>query len=379
MFRFLSYFLLFFTITPSLYAEFSSCTTHQCIAVIDAGSTGSRLHIFTYDLDETNSPTQINEIWSKKITPGLATIGATQNQVDTYLTHLFSEAPLNIPVYFYATAGMRLIPQTVQKIYYQKVQNWFNKQSKWHLVEAKTITGNEEALYDWLAVNYHLGTLKSSTSESIGVMDIGGASVQIVFPMPSKSTYQKKTLNQHMEFDLYGQHFKLFVHSFLGLGQNEMSHQFLNVPSCFSEGFILPDGALGQGDAQICKEKVLSLINTHQVSNKVQPALTATHINSWYVIGGLPYLVESPPFQFEGNQITNQDLLQQANHLICHSQWESLSSQFSNEYLELYCLLPSFYYALMVDGYGLDANQPINYVPSEQNQDWTIGVVLHHF
>lgn len=375
MLRFLLFISCFFVVITDVYADSPSCSEHQCVAVVDAGSTGSRLHVFAYDLDETNTPTHINEIWSKKVKPGFAMLEANQNTIDAYLTTLFSGAPTqHIPVYFYATAGMRLVPQTKQKIYYQEVQKWFSQKSEWQLMDAKTITGLDEALYDWLAVNYHIGALTSS-GQSVGVMDIGGASVQIVFPI------QKNADNKgpQVELDLYGQHINLSVHSFLGLGQNEMTHQLLDTTSCFSEGYPLPDGNSGQGDAMICEQEVSPLIKMHKVKNQVQPILSASHINSWYAIGGFPNLVESKPFQFHGNQLAIQDLLQQANNLICHQQWESLSSQFpNNEYIESYCLLPAFYYALMVEGYGLTANQKVNYVPSAQNLDWTLGVVLHH-
>ncbi|WP_454783968.1 multidrug DMT transporter permease [Legionella sp. WA2024007413] len=376
MLRFLFIISCLFVLVNEGYADPAACNEHQCIAVVDAGSTGSRLHIFAYDLDETNTPSGIAEIWSKKIKPGFATIEANQNTIDAYLTTLFSGAPVqNIPVYFYATAGMRLVPQTKQKIYYQEVQKWFNQQSAWQLIEAKTITGHDEALYDWLAVNYHIGALKSPSSTPVGVMDIGGASVQIVFPI-QKNTEEKGT---QVELDLYGQHINLSVHSFLGLGQNEMAHQLLDTASCFSEGYPLSDGRTGQGDALLCEQEVSPLIKMHKVKKEVQPILSASHISSWYAIGGFPNLAESKPFQFQNNQLTIQDLFQQANNLICHQQWERLSNQFpNNEYIESYCLLPAFYYALMVEGYGLTANQQLNYVPSAENLDWTLGVALHH-
>ncbi|RUR27899.1 multidrug DMT transporter permease [Legionella qingyii] len=376
MLRFLLFISCLFVIGNNVYADSAACSEHECIAVVDAGSTGSRLHIFAYDLDETNTPSHIAEIWSKKIKPGFAMIEANQNTIDAYLTTLFSGAPAqNIPVYFYATAGMRLVPQTKQKIYYQEVQKWFSQQSAWQLMEAKTITGHDEALYDWLAVNYHIDALKSSSSNPVGVMDIGGASVQIVFPI-QKNTEEKGT---QVALDLYGQHINLSVHSFLGLGQNEMAHQLLDTASCFSDGYPLSDGRSGQGDALICEREVSPLIKMHKVKKEVQPILSASHINSWYAIGGFPNLAESKPFQFQNNQLTIQDLLQQANNLICHQQWETLSNQFpNNEYIESYCLLPAFYYALMVEGYGLTANEQINFVPSAQNLDWTLGVVLHH-
>ena len=240
MLRFLIALSCLCIVTPVVYAETAPCNEHQCIAVIDAGSTGSRVHVYAYDRDETNTPININEVWTKKIKPGFASIEPNYNTIEAYLITLLSGAPnQQIPVYFYATAGMRLLPSAKQTLYYQELQRWFAQQDQWHLIDAKTITGNEEALYDWLSVNYHLGTLKSASNKVVGVMDMGGASVQIVFPIEKS---EKINHNSRVELDLYGQHINLYVHSFLGLGQTEMSHQFLNSASCFANDYPLPDG-----------------------------------------------------------------------------------------------------------------------------------------
>lgn len=374
--RFLIFIAFFLVITPNAYSEKSPCQQHHCLAVIDAGSTGSRLHVFAYDNDETNSPIHINEIWSKKIKPGFATIEPNQNTIDAYLTTLLSGAPNEqVPVYFYATAGMRLLPGSKQKNYYQQLQYWFSQQSQWQLIEAKTITGNEEGLYDWLAVNYHLGTLQSPQSKSVGVMDMGGASVQIVFPIQKD---QANINNSQTEFDLYGQHFNLYVHSFLGLGQTEMSHQFLNSKSCFANEYPLPDGESGRGNASSCELEVSSLMNNvHGVNNIIRPLLTANPVDSWYSIGGISSLADNKLFHFENNQLTNKNLLQQADTQICQEQWDKLNTQFPNDdFIYEYCLFSSYYYALMVDGYGLAPDQPVNYISTDKNLDWTIGVVL---
>jgi hypothetical protein len=370
------FFFLLATI-PTVYAETASCDQHQCITVIDAGSTGSRIHIYSYDMDETNTPANISEVWTKKINPGFAAIEPNHDAIDNYLSILFSGAPNQQgPVYFYATAGMRLLPSSRQKLYYQEVQGWFDQQSQWHLIEAKTITGNEEALYDWLSVNYHLGTLKDQ-NKSIGVMDMGGASVQIVFPIPKN---EKINDPSQMEFDLYGQHFNLYVHSFLGLGQNEMSRQFLNSASCFSNNYPLPNGEMGQGHAPLCEQEISALMNSmHEVNKTIQPLLTNNPVDSWYAIGGISNLADNKIFHFENNQITNQSLIQQADSQICHQQWDKLNAQYPNdEYLYEYCLFSAYFYALMVDGYGMYPDQIVNYLPPNLNMDWTRGVVLHH-
>jgi hypothetical protein len=378
MYRFLIILAFFVVVVPNAHATENECNEHQCIAVIDAGSTGSRVHIFAYDMDETNSPVRINELWNKKIKPGFASIEPNAATIDAYLTILLSEAPYqHIPVYFYATAGMRLLPISKQKKYYDELRHWFAQNAQWKLIDAKTITGNDEALYDWLSVNYHLGTLQSVQDKSVGVMDMGGASVQIVFPIQKNAGFN--SLSQ-VEINLYGQQINLYVQSFLGLGQTEVSHQFLNSVSCFANNYPLPDGDSGQGNAPSCEQEISMLMTeVHKVNHLIQPLLAVNPVDSWYAIGGISNLADSGLFHFDNSQFTNQSLLQQADSEICRQQWETLNAQFpDDEYVYQYCLFSAYYYALMVDGYGITADHMINYIPPVQNLDWAIGVVLHH-
>lgn len=369
----------FFVINPTLQAQTinNPCDGRQCIAIVDAGSTGSRLNLYVYDEDQNHSPINLTKFWSKKIKPGLATIESNKNTIDAYLTTLLADAPVKeMPIYFYATAGMRLLSAQKQATYYQEIQQWFAQQDQWKLISAKTITGNQEALFDWLSVNYNLGNLKADGEQSIGVMDMGGASVQIAFPIQQKQA----TDNSQVEVDLYGKHYVISVHSFLGLGQTEMSHQFLNASACFTTNYPLPDGELGAGDTQTCEAQISSLLNgVHGVNKAIQPLLSENSVDSWYTIGGISNLVSSKPFNFENHQLTLNKLLEEADSEVCHKHWDALSGQFpSDEYLYQYCLASSYYYALIVDGYGLQPNKTINYVPPEQNIDWTTGVILHH-
>lgn len=381
MYRFLVLIVCFIVVPNVSAAQITTCQEHQCIAVVDAGSTGSRLHVFSYDTDTTDSPIHVTEIWSKKIKPGFATIEPNANSIDAYLTTLLAGAPIyasNISLYFYATAGMRLVPPTKQKMYYKELQHWFAQQSEWQLIDSKTITGNEEAIFDWLAVNYKLGALQSGQNKSIGVMDMGGASVQIAFPV--QKSQEGRNSKTQVELTLYGQHFNLSVHSFLGLGQTEMSHQFLNSTSCFSNEFPLPDGDIGRGNAQSCEQEVSSLMNgVHGVNTIIQPLLAANPVDTWYTIGGINNMATSDVFHFENNKFTNKRLLADGDNKICQQQWQKLDSQYPNDdFIYQYCLFSAYYYALMVDGYGLYPEETVNFLPSNENIDWTMGVVLHH-
>ena len=366
-------FVFWFAIVSLANAHDLSCQQRHCIAVVDAGSSGSRLHI--YALDEDENPTQINEIWSKKIKPGFAMIDSEQEKVSAYLDQLFADVPLqNMPVYFYATAGMRILSQPKQQLYYQALDQWFAVQPHWQLVDAKTITGAEEGVLGWLAVNYQLGRLTTTEQPYVSVMDMGGASVQVTFPIQHIKKINPRDL---VEVDIFGRHLVLFVHSFLGLGQTLLSQQFLDAEACFSTGYQLPSGLNAKGDASSCQKKVSKLINqVHRVNHIVHPALENNCSNIWFAIGGVASIADDEPFSFEDKQFTNQSLLQQANSKVCQSEWHELYAKYNNQYLYGYCLFPSYYYALMVDGYGISPEQPIHFIPNGQGADWSLGVVL---
>ena len=213
----------FFSFISTVNASITPCHEHHCLAIVDAGSTGSRLHIYAYDLDEHSTPIKIEQVWSNKIKPGFATIEPSSTVINAYLNNLFAEAPeQNLPVYFYATAGMRLVSAPKQQVYYEALNQWFVTHAKFNLITARTITGREEGVLGWLAVNYKLGSLQSNNKPLVGVMDMGGASVQVTFPAGHADVIDSSDL---VPVDIYNRHLTLFVHSFLGLGQTEMSHQ----------------------------------------------------------------------------------------------------------------------------------------------------------
>jgi hypothetical protein len=202
------------------------------------------------------------------------------------------------------------------------------------------------------------------------------ASVQITFPVQDRTVADSHDL---FEVDVYGRHIVLFAHSFLGLGQTLLSQQFLNTENCFPDGYQLPDGSLGKGDALVCQEKIAKLVDkVYGVGSIVRPALAKNTANAWYAIGGVVTLLEDKPIHFETQQFTNQMLLERADTEACHRQWQDLYTEYpNNEQLYGTCLFSSYYYALMVNGYGLLPEELINYIPSKESLDWSLGVILN--
>lgn len=360
----------------SLQASSSlDCTHRHCVAVVDAGSSGSRLHIYTYDVDKTNTPIDIEEVWNKKALPGLATIEHEHGSIAAYMDKLFAGAPTAVmPIYFYSTAGMRLLPKTHHKDINQLVSKWFETQYFWDLKSARTIPGDEEGVYAWIATNYHLNRLNQTEKPLIGVMDIGGASVQIVFPMKEVTRGSK----DEFPIDLYGQHYTVYSHSFLGLGQNEMGHQYFDLDSCYPNDYVLPSGNPGQGNADACKYEISTLVNSvHYVRRRVRSILEQNGIQSWYILGGVTNLLNDKFFPFTTQQFTPEELVSFADKNVCHEDWATLEENHPDNFMLFnYCMLSSYLYALIVNGYGIPQEQIIHFLPTNKSIDWTIGVVL---
>ncbi|MDX2345262.1 MAG: multidrug DMT transporter permease [Legionella sp.] len=361
-----------FLLSSILFVFNAFSAEKKYIGVVDVGSTGARLHVYA----QSDHATPMEEVWVKKITPGFSSLKPEQAYIDNYLNELFQAAPRNFPVYFYATAGMRLLPSEEQNKYYDAVRAWF-KRSAWNLQEAKTITGREEGVFAWLSLYEKLNEKSDiEVPQHLSVMDMGGASVQVVSAVDSKIEANQK---DYIEVNLHGKSQTLFVHSFLGLGKTSVSEQFLDEPSCFSDGYPLPDGSLGAGNATRCVEHISKLIDgVHDVHRTLHPALDAAEVKNWYVMAGLAYLIEEAPFNQNQHEITNDALLQQADRAVCHRPWHALQSAYPDDkYLSRACLAASYYYALM-RAYDIKPSEPIHLVSNSTSTDWTLGVALHN-
>jgi hypothetical protein len=354
------------------------CPENRCIAVVNAGNSGSRLYIYSYEVDATNTPYKIKNVLTKKIEPGFASIELNQNAINRYLTLLFSDVPdLNIPIYFYATSGMRMLDYSRQQAYYTKLTQWFSTQPQWQLVAAKTLKSKEEALYGWLAVNYELGLLTRPSAPLVGVIDTGSASTQVAFPLKNVETINS---DDYINIDIYGRHVSLFTHGFLGLGQDEIRNQYLDNKDCFPKHYPLPDGTSAAGDFQLCEKRMNPLINgIHQVDSTIKSLTQHNPEQTWYVIGGISAMLQERPFAFENNQFTNQELAEKSNQQVCQQDWSILGTLFpKNKYIFASCLSASYFYSLFVEGLGFNPDEPIHYISNKiSTNDWALGVVLY--
>jgi Golgi nucleoside diphosphatase len=155
---------------------------------IDAGSSGSRLHIFEY---EKSLPLpMIKDVFSESIKPGLSEYAAHPESAGQSLKKILDDAnqfllekkinPHFIRVHLFATAGMRLLPEDKQQAIYRNVTNFIQNNYDFNTPDIRTISGKMEGVYSWLDVNYLLGNFQNNRTTT-GTIDMGGASTQITF------------------------------------------------------------------------------------------------------------------------------------------------------------------------------------------------------
>ncbi|EDR00213.1 uncharacterized protein LACBIDRAFT_334333 [Laccaria bicolor S238N-H82] len=80
----------------------------------------------------------------------------------------------------------------------------------------------DEGVYAWITANYLLGTIKASTppdTPTYAVLDLGGASTQIVFePVLASSDMQLEEGEHKCDLQFGGRNLVLYQHSYLGYG-----------------------------------------------------------------------------------------------------------------------------------------------------------------
>ncbi len=192
--------------------------------MIDAGSTGSRMHVYEYEPRVLQMPDDgslaasgrkltypsTNSLLTERLSPGLNTLSSIVDDakltaaVASYLTPLLDFAKEMLvkkqsifsyfPIYFRATGGTRAL-KTEDRICIMNAvlvvldDSTFNPFAFTHKY-ARVISGEEEAVSGWTVVNFLMNTLLNNTAGQVTLvnlsltyraLDMGGASIKISF------------------------------------------------------------------------------------------------------------------------------------------------------------------------------------------------------
>jgi len=206
----------------------------QYALMVDAGSTGSRIHIYKFN---HCGPSASYEYETFKMTqPGLSKFAADPQGAARSLDDLLDEAvrvvPSDLrhctPVAVKATAGLRMLPGSQSGDILHAVENRIREKYPFVLsADGKGVVimdGKEEGVYAWITANYLLGTIGAGHHEekakgTYAVLDLGGGSTQIVFEPDFTKLEQHLEDGEHKyELTFGGKTHTLYQHSYLGYG-----------------------------------------------------------------------------------------------------------------------------------------------------------------
>jgi Golgi nucleoside diphosphatase len=232
--------------------------------MIDAGSTGSRMHVYEWEprILENEEDIQLavsgeklsfpgtETRWTERLRPGLASFGKLPDgelelAVADYLKPLldFAKTVLHakedyfgeFPIFLRATAGMRILNPTDRGRVIHAVRELFSNNTYCPFAfvdeQARVLSGEEEAIFDWAGVNFLMSDLVEESQGTgtvanprltIGALDLGGGSAQIGFYEPNEdimASLFKLQIGQ-------AKHWNVYTHSFLYYGMNEAKDRF---------------------------------------------------------------------------------------------------------------------------------------------------------
>ncbi|XP_049988029.1 ectonucleoside triphosphate diphosphohydrolase 6 isoform X2 [Alexandromys fortis] len=189
--------------------------------MFDAGSTGTRIHVFQFARPPGETPTLTHETF-KALKPGLSAYADDVEKSAQGIQELLNVAKQHIPYDFWkatplvlkATAGLRLLPGEKAQKLLQKVKEVF-KASPFLVGDdcVSIMNGTDEGVSAWITVNFLTGSLKTPGSSSVGMLDLGGGSTQITFLPRVEGTLQASPPGHLTALQMFNRTYKLYSYS----------------------------------------------------------------------------------------------------------------------------------------------------------------------
>lgn len=363
--------------------------------VIDAGSTGSRVHIFQFE-HAKDGILLLSERY-RRVEPGLSSYASYPEGVRTSLNHLLELAVEAVPASHYActavtlraTAGLRLLPEHQQNAVLEVAAETLSK-SPFRSRGASIISGAQEGVYGWLTVNYLLGILDAEATAM--TIDMGGASTQVVFET-EKAAGEWLPFNYVHQLRTPRRSIALYQHSYLGLGLNEAKRTMLAAFAaangttsfpCFPTGYTQRHNGVElhnseAADFEVCAEMLrahvvqrpLCRFNSCGAHGIPQPLLSAAPPKIIYAFSY--YYDRLHRFQDDDSPVTVLSFKEKGREA-CQRDSQSQTTGAS----ETMCMDMAYLYTFLTQGIGLADSTPLH-VPNRidgKGVTWSLGASL---
>lgn len=369
--------------------------------VFDAGSSGSRVHVYSWRVGGGGPKNEFDLIADDlmKIKPGLSAHKATPNEAGASLRPLIAHAKEKVPadlvaetpVFLMATAGLRMVGETVKDQILASVctelrSSGFLFRCEW----ATLLSGQEEGLYGWVTVNYLLESLyPPATKAPVGVIDLGGGSVQVVFAGKGAGL-------KHMDFG--GRTHDTYIKSHLGFGLDEARKRTMSLAlersnrsekparhPCLPKGASVEhEGVLiaGDGDWHKCLKMTSKLFVAPDWSTAESPPLPGHFYGFSYMYDRTAAigLLDSKPQVFGSAEMSIEQIAE-AGKAVCALDSAATAARFASTAdapkANNYCGDVA-YIAALLEALGFERSAPLTMTNKIRDVElvWTLGAML---
>ncbi|XP_058495989.1 ectonucleoside triphosphate diphosphohydrolase 7-like [Solea solea] len=439
--------------------------------VVDCGSSGSRVFVYYWPPHNGNPHTLLDirqmrdhdhKPVVKKIKPGISTLAKTPTKSSDYLQPLLSFAAAHVPknkhketpLYILCTAGMRLLPESQQLAILEDLVSDVPLEFDFlfSVSHAEVISGKQEGVYAWIGINFVLGRFDHADEEeatvevttgsqnqqsisrrrTVGIMDMGGASLQIAYEVPSAITFhspQEEEAGKSLlaEFNLgcdveHTQHvYRVYVTTFLGFGGNmarqRYEDQLVNVTLAKNRALTLQSGLSedkpyldpclpvglsdtvvrdnqtvylrGQGDWEQCQQAVQPFLGLHNGTMSpggVYQAPINFSNSEFYGFSEFYYCMEDVLRM--GGQYNSAKYSRAAKDY-CSTKWSMLKQRLDNQLfaqqadvsrLKHQCFKSAWMYEVLHRGFRFPSDYPslkTAQLVYDKEVQWTLGAILY--
>lgn len=413
--------------------------------IMDAGSTGTRLFLYTWTSSSDNELIKIEPVLDhsnnhvvKKVYPGLSSFQDRPEEAVDYVKPLLDYASQFIPikklpytpVFLFATAGMRLIPEERQTAILTNLHTKLPQITTMQIMKEhiRVIEGKWEGIYSWIAVNYILGKFKATNAsnglrlDTVGMIDMGGASMQIAFEMSPKDEFRSsnvENVNLGCRDDDDRYKYKLFVVTFLGYGVNEglrkyeqeLSDRLLASNATYVRDECMPvnlqkvinrsDGSMfvrkGIGDWDGCVQRVTQLLANFEQRPKslCKPNCFLGNVAAPMVSLSTVKLYGFSEYWFSLDEVLslggpyNYTLVAEKSKHFCSQRWSAIKAaarrklypKSNEDRLKSQCFKSAWITAILHHGFDVDKEHnsfQSAFSIAGQEVQWALGAMIYH-
>ena len=200
-------------------------SSHKYVVMFDGGSTGTRIHVFTF-VNNTSGFLMLKDEYFEEVKPGLSNFADKPRKAAVSISNLLEKAKSLVPsdnwdetpVALKATAGLRLLPEHTSNSILEEVSKTFDKSP--FISNEKSVSvldGEDEGLYAWYTLNFLLERL-DDPNRSVASLDLGGGSTQVTFYPTDFDTLVFSPKEYIINTKIQNKSMSLYTHSYLGLG-----------------------------------------------------------------------------------------------------------------------------------------------------------------